>query len=109
MSLRTWLTYGWSKDGAALDGMAPDDQRRLMLGRIELATAKETKIADLGPAPSAAFDLGRSLSQVPSRGFSLTQNAVTLKSRPQARLPADGRSGAHKNARSESYSTAHKD
>jgi hypothetical protein len=35
VSLRTWLTYGWSKDGAALYRMALDDQRRLMLGRIE--------------------------------------------------------------------------
>src|SRR5260370_30120080 len=37
------------------------------------------------------------------------QNAVKLKSRPQAGRPADGLSGAHKNARPGSYSTAHRD
>jgi len=108
VSLRTWLTYGWSKDGAALYGMALDHKRRLMLGRIELATAKETKIADPG-RHDRQHSTSAGLSARYRQAASATQNAVTLKSRPQARGPADDLSGAHKNARPDSYSTAHKD
>ena len=71
VSQRQWETYGWSKDGASLYGVAINQDRRLILGRIDIATAKETKISDLGPAPSAAFDVGLSYGQFPFRGFSL--------------------------------------
>ncbi len=69
MSRRPWYAYGSSKDGAALYGLAVDEQRRLMLGRIDIAAAKEPKIADFGPAPSASFDAAFSEGQLRVRGF----------------------------------------
>jgi Tol biopolymer transport system component len=69
VSRKAWYTYGWSKDGASLYGIASDENRRLLLGRVDIATGKET-IADLGPMP-AAIDFGTTTGFFPYRGFSL--------------------------------------
>jgi hypothetical protein len=71
VSRSAWETYGWSKDGAAIYGLAIGPDRRLMLGRIDIATAKETKVSDLGPAPTAAFDVAGARFDFAFRGFSL--------------------------------------
>jgi hypothetical protein len=71
VSRRTWQTYGWSKDGSIIYGIFVDEGHRLILGRIDIATAKETKIADLGQAQTAALDFGRANGQLPFRGFSM--------------------------------------
>jgi len=70
VSRKAFHTYGWSKDGAALYGITSDENRRLLLDRIDIATQRETKIADLGPVP-AAFDFGNMTTQFLYRGFSL--------------------------------------
>jgi serine/threonine protein kinase len=69
VSRKAFYTYGWSKDGAALYGITSDESQ-LLLGRIDIATQRETKITDLGPVP-AAFDFGNATGQFPYRGFSL--------------------------------------
>ena len=43
---------------------------RLVLASVDLASERETKIADLGP-PSPAFYIAEDESQLPYRGFSL--------------------------------------
>jgi hypothetical protein len=48
---------------------AVDEGRRLMLGRIDISTAKETKLADRGQAKTAAIDFGVANGQLPFRGF----------------------------------------
>ncbi len=70
LSWRAWETFGWSKDGTALLGIAFNENRRQFLGRIDIATGKETQIADLG-AVSAAFDFGDRTGNFPYRGFAL--------------------------------------
>ena len=70
VSQRVWETYGWSKDGGAVFGISYTANRRLMLGRIDVATLKETQVADLGGIPPA-FDLVDSLNDFAYRGFSL--------------------------------------
>ena len=70
ISQRVWETYGWSKDGAGVYGISYTEKRRLMLGRVDVETLKETEIADLGPIPPA-FDLVDSLNDFAYRGFSL--------------------------------------
>src|SRR5436190_2073107 len=71
VSSRRWETYGWSKDGSHLYGIALDDARRLTLVRAGLTAGDEHKIADLGPVP-AAFDLATHQGTFWYRGFSLT-------------------------------------
>ena len=70
ISQRAWETYGWSKDGTALYGIASGENHRLVLGKIDVATGKERQIADLGPIPPA-FDLADTFNEFPYRGFSL--------------------------------------
>jgi hypothetical protein len=70
VSQHPWETFGWSKDGAGIYGIAIDEHGRLMIARVDTATLKETKIADLGPQP-AALTLGNSRGQFFYRGFSL--------------------------------------
>lgn len=70
ISQRAWETYGWSKDGTALYGIASGENHRLVLGKIDVATGKESQIADLGPIPPA-FDLADTFNEFPYRGFSL--------------------------------------
>lgn len=67
---RQWLTQGWSNDGNALYGIASLENRRLLLARIDVATGRETKLADLGIRP-AAMDLGLMSGSFEYRGFSL--------------------------------------
>ena len=43
VSQRAWETYGWSKDGAALYGIAAGENRRLILARIDVATGGRDK------------------------------------------------------------------
>jgi hypothetical protein len=73
ISQRVWETYGWSKDGADILGIWYADNRRLLLGKVEIASGRETQIADLGAIP-AAFYFAEDQSQLPYRGFSLHAN-----------------------------------
>jgi serine/threonine protein kinase len=73
ISQRVWETYGWSKDGADVLGIWYGDNRRLVLGKVEIASGRETQIADLGAIP-AAFYFAEDQSQLPYRGFSLHAN-----------------------------------
>jgi serine/threonine protein kinase len=70
VSQSAWETYGWSNDGSAIYGLAIGQDRRLMLGRIDIATAKETKVSDLGSAPTAGFDVAGARNRFAVRGFS---------------------------------------
>jgi Tol biopolymer transport system component len=78
VSRSAWETYGWSKDGSAIYGIAIGQDRRLMLGRIDIATAKETKVSDLGPAPTAAFAVADARFDFPIRGFSLSPDGKSF-------------------------------
>jgi hypothetical protein len=69
ISHRAWETYGWSKDGATLYGIGYGENRRFMLSSIDLASGRETQVADLGILP--AIDFGGIVSELPYRGFSL--------------------------------------
>jgi len=71
VSRRDWYTaYGWSKDGSSLYGIAAGGNRHILLVRVEIATEKETRVADLGDQPPA-FELGNFDGAFPYRGFSL--------------------------------------
>lgn len=70
ISPQRWETYGWSKDGASLYGIAADYDRHLILRRLDIARGSERKIADLGPAPPG-FDLANYQGNFWYRGFSL--------------------------------------
>ncbi|MBV8902263.1 MAG: serine/threonine-protein kinase [Acidobacteriia bacterium] len=70
ISQQRWETYGWSKDGSSLYGIAPDEGRRLILRRVDLGTGRESRIGDLGPTP-AGFDLANHEASFWYRGFSL--------------------------------------
>jgi hypothetical protein len=70
ISPQRWETYGWSKDGASLYGIAADYDRHLLLNRFDIARGSERKIADLGPAPPG-FDLANYQGNFWYRGFSL--------------------------------------
>ena len=77
VSRRIWETYGWSKSGDVLYGIALGENRRLVLSRIDIATGRETQDADFGPVP-AAFDLADSLNEFSYRGFSLHPNGQSF-------------------------------
>jgi hypothetical protein len=70
ISSQRWETYGWSKDGASLYGIAADYDRHLILKGFDIARGSERKIADLGPAPPG-FDLANYQGNFWYRGFSL--------------------------------------
>jgi Tol biopolymer transport system component len=70
VSQKQWLTYGWSQDGNSLYGIGVTENRRLVLGRVEIASEREQVAADLGPLP-AALDLADSQGDFPYRGFSM--------------------------------------
>jgi Tol biopolymer transport system component/predicted Ser/Thr protein kinase len=70
ISSQRWETYGWSKDGASLYGIAADYDRHLILKHFDIAKGSERKIADLGPAPPG-FDLANYQGTFWYRGFSL--------------------------------------
>jgi eukaryotic-like serine/threonine-protein kinase len=50
LSERTWIVHTWTRDGGTIYGIRTDDTLHLVLAKIDVATAKETIIADLGPA-----------------------------------------------------------
>ena len=77
VSRREWLTYGWSKSGSDLVGIALSDKRRLLLGRIDISTAREDIVGDLGPLP-AALDLAEYMTFFPYRGFSLSPDGKSF-------------------------------
>ncbi len=70
VSASKWQTYGWSKDSMALYGIITDAQRHNILARIDLASAKETKIADYGLS-GGSDDFANIGPDFPYRGFSL--------------------------------------
>jgi len=70
VSQKQWLTYGWSQDGNSLYGIGVTENRRLVLGRVEIASEREQVAADLGPLP-AAMDLADFQGDFPYRGFSM--------------------------------------
>ena len=78
VSHSAWETYGWSKDGSAIYGLAIGQGRRLMLGRVDIAAAQETKVSDLGPAPTAGFDVAGARSGFAFRGFSLSPDGKSF-------------------------------
>jgi hypothetical protein len=49
-----------------------------MLGRIDIATEKEAKVSDLGPAPTAAFDVAGARFDISFRGFSLSPDGKSF-------------------------------
>ncbi|MCU1336505.1 MAG: serine/threonine protein kinase [Bryobacterales bacterium] len=77
VSERKWETYGWSKDGTALYGIAIDEHRHHILARIDVASARETKIADYGMV-GGAVDFGYLLADFPYRGFSLNPDGKSF-------------------------------
>jgi Tol biopolymer transport system component len=77
VSGRKWETYGWSKDSATLYGIVVDEQRHLILARIDVAAARETKIADYG-LTTGAVDFGYLLADFPYRGFSLNPDGKSF-------------------------------
>ena len=70
VSGKPWFTYGWSKTGDSLLGIGLPPNRHLAVGRIDAASARETTVADLGPAP-AVLDLAQFQLDFPYRGFSV--------------------------------------
>jgi len=77
VSQKEWLTYGWSLDGNALYGIEITENRRLVLGRVEIASAREQAAADLGPLP-AALDLADFQGDFPYRGFSMRSDGKSF-------------------------------
>jgi Tol biopolymer transport system component/predicted Ser/Thr protein kinase len=77
ISQRIWQTYGWSNDGTSVYGIAYTQDRRLFLGRVDVNTLEETKVADLGPIP-AAFDFVDPLNEFAYRGFSLSPDGKSF-------------------------------
>jgi len=63
-------TYGWSKDGARILGIARGENRRLLLQQVDVDSRRETRLADLGPVP-VEMDLAEPFNEFPFRGFSL--------------------------------------
>ena len=77
LSAREWHTFGWSSDGGALFGIATMEDRSLRVGRVDLASGRETWIADLGPLP-AAMELGNFSGELAYRGFSLNPDGKSF-------------------------------
>jgi eukaryotic-like serine/threonine-protein kinase len=77
VSQKQWLTYGWSLDGTSLYGIGVTENRRLVLGRVEIASAREQVAADLGPLP-AALDLADLQGDFPYRGFSMSPDGKSF-------------------------------
>jgi len=58
VSDQRWLVHGWSSDGTRIHGIRQTDQSssegsRLEVITMDLRSKRETKVADLGPAPVA--------------------------------------------------------
>jgi len=70
VSRKEWLTYGWSKDGNSLYGIGVTENRRLVLGRIEIQGEREHVTADLGPMP-ASLQMADFQGDFSYRGFSM--------------------------------------
>ncbi len=70
ISQNRWETFGWSRNGDAVLGIVSGPNRRLLLMKVEIASGRETQIADLGPL-TASTDLADQFSEFPYRGFSL--------------------------------------
>jgi len=70
VSQKQWLTYGWSQDGNSLYGIGVSENRRLVLGRVEIADGREQAPVDLGPLP-ATLDLADVQGDFPYRGFTM--------------------------------------
>ncbi len=77
LSHKQWLTYGWSQDGHALYGIGVTENRRLILGRVEITGARDQVAADLGPMPGA-LDLADSQGDFPYRGFSMRSDGKSF-------------------------------
>jgi hypothetical protein len=70
VSRHEWYTFGWSREGAQLFGIACTEAQRLALLSVEVASRKEKQVADLGRQP-AAFEFANFDGSLPYRGFSL--------------------------------------
>jgi Tol biopolymer transport system component len=77
ISPRHWQTYGWSHDGASLYGIASIENRRLSLARMEVASGRETRLADLGPM-TASTRLADLVGTFEYRGFSLNPDGKSF-------------------------------
>ena len=70
LSEETWLTHGWSKDGATIYAVRHSDELRLQLVAIDVASGGERILAkDLGPSPP---------SDDPLKGFSLAPDGKSF-------------------------------
>ena len=70
LSQMTWETFGWSKDGSRVLGIARGANQRLLVQQLDVDSGRESSIGDLGPVP-ASFALSEPLSDMAYRGFSL--------------------------------------
>jgi len=77
VSMHRWETYGWSKDGATLYGIFVDERRHMILGSIQVASARESKIADYG-LTGGEVDFGSLQADFPYRGFSLNPDGKSF-------------------------------
>jgi Tol biopolymer transport system component len=77
LSSKEWMIHGWSKDGKKIYGVRATEQRRLMLASIDVQTAREYMVGDLGAYP-AAFTYGGLLAMIPFRGYSLAPDGKSF-------------------------------
>lgn len=52
---QSWYAFDWSRDGKAIYAIRGDDEFRLLLVRVDVATGDERIVLDLGPAPPTNF------------------------------------------------------
>jgi Tol biopolymer transport system component len=76
VSGREWLTYGWSRDGRTIYGIA-ENGRRLVVGRIDPATKAETILGDLGQTPPG-IRFADYNANFPFRGFSMSADGKSF-------------------------------
>jgi serine/threonine protein kinase/Tol biopolymer transport system component len=48
LSEHSWIVHTWARDGASIYGIRSNDDRHLVMARIDVATGTETVITDLG-------------------------------------------------------------
>lgn len=65
----SWLAFDWTRDGKSLLAIRNDAEMRIELVKVDVATAAEEKIADLGVSPPINY---------PFQGLSLAPDGKTL-------------------------------
>jgi Tol biopolymer transport system component len=77
ISDQIWLTFGFSNDGAWIYGIRIADPRRLVVAALNVATASERLIANIGPVPSSVR-AGLVRAEFPVRGFSMAPDGKSF-------------------------------